>query len=150
MCVCMLARGEPGERGSRGGSSYLLCLLLCCQGCPLLLICFCPSLFLLLFLRSLLPFTPLPSYLLHPLSCDFLSSSLWFSSPFLRLSMLPPSAISEAAVGKIEEAQRVFVCSCCFTVSAPAFAPLSLQTPDSYCQKLQRTLISNHQSLLSR
>lgn len=121
MCVCMLARGEPGERGSRGGSSYLLRLLLCCQGCPLLLIRVCPSLFLLLFLRSLLPFHLTPSYLLHPLSCDFLSSFFLLSSPFLRFSLLHPSSISKEAVSKIEEGQRVFVYSCCFTVSAPLF-----------------------------
>lgn len=122
MCVRMLARGEAGERGRRGGSPYLLRLLLCCQGCPLLLICVCPSLFLLLFLRSLLPFHLTPSYLLHRLSCDFLSSFLLLSSPFLRFfSLFHPSSIPKEAVSKIEEAQHVFVCSCCFTVSAPLF-----------------------------
>lgn len=54
-------------------------------------------------------------------SCDSLSSFLLLSSPFLRFSLLHPSSISKEAVTKIEEAQRVFVYSCCFTVSAPLF-----------------------------
>lgn len=79
----------------------------------------------------------MPSYLLHPV--------LWFSFIFpfaffcFSFFLLPPP--------QFPKNWGVFLLLYCQSCS---FAPLSLQTPDSYCQKLQRTLISNHQSLLSR
>lgn len=145
MCVCMLARGEPGERGSRGGSSYLLRLLLCCQGCPVLLIC--PSLFLLLFLRSLLPSYLTPSYLLHPRPLIFFHPSFYFLLLFFVFPCSTPPRFPKKLLAKW---RKLSVCLCIPAALLSALRFSSTQTPDSYCQKLQRSLISSHQSLLSR
>lgn len=82
ICSCMLARGESGERGSLAGSSSLL-LHLCCQ--LALLVLFISSVAHLFFasvafiaISVLLSFSLIPSYLLHLLSCSFLSSFLCF------------------------------------------------------------------------
>lgn len=60
-----------------------------------------------------------------PVLCFSFIPPLLFSSPFLYFP-LPSSTIFKEAVTRIEESQRVFVCSCCFPVSAPLlFHPIS-------------------------
>lgn len=94
------------EKGSRGGSSYLLRLLPCCQGCPLLLICFCLSPFLFIILEVLPVIHSSPPPLSYPPFAFF--SFFMFNSSTIPKKLLP----------KLRK-PSVCLCSCCFTVSAP-------------------------------
>lgn len=110
----------------------------CCASCcvaKVALLVFLFSSVAHLFLFISVPFTTLsssliPSYLLHPLSCDFLSSFLLLSSFFFQ-SHRPrfPKKLLPVCL-------CMFVCSCCFTVSAPDSRFILLKTTEM-------TLVSN-------
>lgn len=82
---------------------------LCCSFVSVRLCSFLLSLWSLLLCTLISP---------HPLSCDFFHPYFCFILLFFFI-VLPSSTIFKEAVTKIEEAQVVFVCSCCFTVWAP-------------------------------
>lgn len=123
------------ERGSLGGSSYLL-LHLCCQlGLLVLSTSSVAHLFFsvaFIVLSLLLSSGPVPSYLLHLLSCfsfifPLLSSPfLLFFSAFLRF---PKVCLH---VFLLLFRQR----------PPPSLVPSKLHSPDSYSQKLPESLLS--------
>lgn len=99
----------------------------CCASCCAVKVALCCS-FVSVHLSSFY-YSCAPSF--HSISPPLISStacpviffhpSFYFLLLFFIFSLLHPSSIPKEAVSNIEEAQRVFVYSCCFTVSAPLF-----------------------------